>query len=233
MKGLFGRMAIMAVVAGMAVAAHAADISGTWKGSFDLEGISVPVTMNLKASGAALTGTLEGLPQGPVEIHDGKITGEALSFWLNAEYQGATYKVVYEGKVTADAINFSFGTDDGSWGTEMQVKRAGAGAGSAAAVDLTGQWKGEWDFNGNQMQAVFDLKTSGSTVSGTVNMGLGPTEIHDGKVEGDSVSFWINSEYQGQTYTLQYKGKVAGGQISFDFGIADGSWGSGVTVKKA
>lgn len=234
MKGLFGRLAIMAVVLGMAVAAHAADVSGTWKGSFDFDGNSVPITLNLRASGAAVTGTVEGLPSGPAEIHDGKINGEALNFWVNTDYQGATYKIVYQGKVTAESINFSFGTEDGSWGAELQVKRESAAAGSAAAaVDVTGQWKGEWDFNGNPEPAVIDLKSSGSTVSGTVNMGQGPTEIHDGKLEGDSLSFWINSEYQGQTYTLQYKGKVAGGQISFDFGIADGSWGSSVTVKKA
>src|SRR5215469_8145551 len=78
MKGLFGRLAIMTLVSGMAIAAHAADVSGTWKGSLDIEGNSVPVTMNLKASDAAVTGTLEGLPSGSVEIHDGKINGEAL-----------------------------------------------------------------------------------------------------------------------------------------------------------
>jgi hypothetical protein len=232
MKGLFGRLAIVALVSGMAVAAHAADVSGTWKGSFDFNGSLMPVTINLKASGETVTGTV-GLPTGSAEIHDGKIIGEALSFWLNTDYQGTTYKIVYQGKVNGDAINLSFGTEDGSWGTEVQVKREGAAAGLEAAADVTGQWKGQWDFDGNPMQVILDLKSSGSTLSGTVNMGQGTAEIHDGKLEGDSVSFWINSEYQGQTYTLQYKGKVAPGQINFDFGIADGSWGSSVTVKKA
>ena len=234
MKGLLGRLAIMAIGIGMAAVAHAADVSGKWKGAFDFNGNSVPVAINLITSGATVTGTVEGLPSGPAEIHDGKIDGETLSFWVNTEYQGTTYKIVYQGKVKSETIDFSFGTEDGSWGAEMQVKREGANSGSSpAAVDVTGQWKGEWDFNGTPATAVFDLKSSGSTLSGTVNMGQGATEIHDGKLEGGSVTFWINSEYQGQTYTLQYKGKIAAGQINFDFGLADGSWGSSITVKKA
>lgn len=231
MQGLFGRAAIVAVISGMAMAAHAADVSGTWKGSFDFNGSPVPITMNLKTSGAAVTGTVEGLPTSPVEIHDGKIDGETLSFWVNTDYQGTPYKLVYTGKVAADAIDFSFGTEDGSWGSQVQMKRD-ASVSTPAVADVTGQWKGEWDFNGSPVPVVFDLKSSGHTLTGTVTQGQGPVEIHDGKIDGETVTFWINSDYQGQTYRLEYKGKLTNGQISFDFGLADGGWGSSVTVKK-
>ena len=42
----------------------------------------------------------------------------------------------------------------------------------------------------------------------------------------------MNSDYQGQTYKLVYKGKVADDQISFDFGTEDGSWSAPLTVKR-
>jgi len=78
------------------------------------------------------------------------------------------------------------------------------------------------------------LKGGGASVTGTITgMGAAPVEIHDGKVEGDSVSFWIDSEYQGQTYKLQYKGKISADQIDFSFGTEYGAWGSSVTAKKA
>jgi hypothetical protein len=47
-----------------------------------------------------------------------------VTFWVNTDYQGQTYKVVYKGKISAAQIAFTFGTDDGSWGTEMTVTKA-------------------------------------------------------------------------------------------------------------
>jgi hypothetical protein len=221
---------LMTVVAG----ARAADLTGTWKGAFDFNGNSVPVRLNLSNSGAALTGAMEGLVPSPAEIHDGKLDGEKVTFWLNSDYQGTTYKLIYNGKVSTDQIDFSFGTEDGSWGTTMILKRDAAVAPAPIKTDVTGAWKGQWDFNGTPMPVTFNLKSSESGVTGTVEgMGPAPVDIHDGKIEGDTVTFWLNTDYQGQTYALTYKGKITAGQIDLTFGTADGSWGNSVSVKKS
>jgi hypothetical protein len=102
----------------------AADITGTWKGSFQFNGNDVPVTLNLKNGGESVTGTVEGLPTSPTDIKDGKLEGDAVSFWIMIDYEGNPVKLVYKGKVTGDEIQFSFGTEDGSWGTDLKVKRA-------------------------------------------------------------------------------------------------------------
>ncbi len=47
------------------------------------------------------------------------------------------------------------------------------------------------------------------------------------------MSFWITTDYEGQTYTIVYKGKVTPGQIDFDFGTADQSWSAQMTAKKS
>jgi hypothetical protein len=94
-------------------------VAGTWKGSFDFQGSEVPLTFHLAVAGSTVTGTVEGFAQGPTEIHDGKVEGDVVSFWLMTEYQGNWYKLVYRGTVSADGIKFSFGTEDGSWGTEL------------------------------------------------------------------------------------------------------------------
>ncbi|MBZ5726225.1 MAG: hypothetical protein LAP87_14655 [Acidobacteriia bacterium] len=108
----------------LAVLLFAAEVTGTWKGAFDFQGDSVPLTFNLKSSGGALTGTVEGLPTTPVDIHDGKLDGDTVTFWLTTDYQGQTYKLVYKGKVSGDQIQFTFGTDDGSWGAELTAKKS-------------------------------------------------------------------------------------------------------------
>ena len=116
---------ILAIAAAFCVlpALHASDVTGQWKGAFDFNGTSVPLTFNLKADGVVVTGTIDGLPSSPVDIHDGKIDGGVVSFWANSDYEGQTYKLVYKGKVSAGQIEFSFGTDDGSWGTELTATK--------------------------------------------------------------------------------------------------------------
>ena len=224
---------ILAIAAAFCVlpALHASDVTGQWKGAFDFNGTSVPLTFNLKADGVVVTGTIDGLPSSPVDIHDGKIDGGLVSFWANSDYEGQTYKLVYKGKIAADHIDFDFGTEDGSWGATLTAKKDVVAA--ASPLDVTGAWKGAFDFQGNSMPLTFNLKSAGATVTGNVEgMGATPVEIHDGKVDGDIVSFWLNADYQGQTYALNYKGKVAADHIDFDFGVADGSWGASVSVKK-
>ena len=117
---MVGLVAFLAVL----LAANAADASGTWKGAFDFEGSNVPLTFHFTVANGAIRGTVEGLPTTPAEIHEGKLDGDTVSFWVNTDYQGQTYKLVYKGKISAGQIAFTFGTDDGSWGTEMTATKA-------------------------------------------------------------------------------------------------------------
>lgn len=114
---------VTAMMLFLAALAWPASLSGDWKGSFDFQGNSLSVVMHLTAKDADLTGRIEGLPTAPADIKDGKIDGDTVAFWIEADYGGTIYKVVFKGKVTGDEIHFQFGTEDGSWGTEMVVKR--------------------------------------------------------------------------------------------------------------
>jgi hypothetical protein len=239
MKAVFGLVGL-AVVMCVTPLAGAADLSGTWKGAFDFNGNSVPTALNLKVAGTDVTGTVEGLPNSPADIHEGKLDGDNLTFWVNTDYQGTTYKLVYKGKVAVDHIDFSFGTDDGSWGSTLTVKKDLAVAAAPAAVpeppkaiDVTGAWKGAFDANGTNMSVTFNLKSSVNLVTGNLEgVGAAPIEIHDGKIDGNVVTFWLNADYQGQTYQLNYKGTISGNAIDFSFGTADGGWGTTMTVTK-
>ncbi len=236
MKAVLRVLLLLPILALMVPAARAADVSGTWKGAFDFQGNSVPITINLKAEGDKVTGTVEGLPTTPAEIHEGTITGDTVSFWVNTDYEGQTYKLVYKGKITADGISFDFGTEDGSFSAPLAVARAGEAAPTAPppAPDVTGDWSGSFDLNGTPTELKFHLKSAGNTVTGTVERpGAPPSEVHEGKIEGDTVTFWMTTDYEGNTYTIVYKGKITPGQIDFDFGTSDQSWSSQVTAKKS
>ena len=90
-----------------AVFALAADVTGTWKGSIETPNGSREVTMHLKSDGAKLTGTVAGR-QGDVEIQDGKIDGDNISFM----FARGDFKMEYKGKVSGDQIKFDISIGD-------------------------------------------------------------------------------------------------------------------------
>lgn len=226
--GIFIFIAVAATV-------RAADLSGTWKGSFEFDGDEIPLTLRLTETGGAVTGTVEGLPTTPAEIHEGKMDGETVTFWLNTDYQGTTYKLVYSGKVSGDQIAFTFGTDDGSWSSPLTVTRSAEGAAvPPAAADVTGTWKGSFDYEGSSVELTFHLTQAGGALTGTVEgLPTTPAPIHDGKLDGNTVTFWVLTDYQGETYKLVYTGKINAEKIEFDFGTDDGGWGTTLTAAKA
>ncbi|HXB69220.1 MAG TPA: hypothetical protein VNY05_13305 [Candidatus Acidoferrales bacterium] len=109
----------------LAAASFAADVTGKWKGSFEVPGGPVvSLTFDLKVVDGALTGKVAGLPAKPesAEIKDGKVQGDSLSFWIMSEYQGNPIKLMYTGKLADGQIKFTMGIEDGSWSTEILAK---------------------------------------------------------------------------------------------------------------
>jgi hypothetical protein len=232
------RMAGLIAYLALSSSAYGADAGGTWKGAFDFQGSSVPLTFHLAIANGAVTGTVEGLPTTPAEIHDGKADGSKITFWVNTDYQGQTYKLVYTGRLSpeGDEIAFTFGTDDGSWSAQMTAAKSTEKPSEAApaVVDVTGTWKGSFEFNGATTAITIHLTSTAGAVTGTVEgLPTTPAEIHEGKVDGDTVTFWVNTDYQGQNYKLVYTGKVTAGQILFTFGTGDGNWSTQLTATKA
>jgi hypothetical protein len=231
MRLLLGLTGLLGILA-LPPAARAADVNGTWKGSCELLESKVTLLLHLTADGGDVTGAVEGLAAAKAEIRDGKIDGDTLTFWTAIQYKGESYKLKFKGQVSgaSDEIAFVLKTDDARWQTEMTARKI---AEPMAAI-LTGTWKGDFDFEGSSVTLVFHLAASGDGVTGTIEgLPVTPAEIYDGKIDGDMVSFWVNTEYQGQSYKLLYKGKIAAGQIAFTFGTDDGSWGAQVTAAKA
>lgn len=102
----------------------AAELTGKWTGKFDFNGNSVPLTFDFKASGGDITGTVTGLPTPNAEIKEGKVKDNAVTFWLMIDYQGNPVKLVYNGKIDGDQINFTMATEDGAFSVSFPVKKA-------------------------------------------------------------------------------------------------------------
>ena len=105
-------------------------------------------------------------------------------------------------------------------------------ASSARAADVTGKWKGPME--GTGADVVFDLKSDGATVTGTMtNAGDKPRTITKGSLEGDKISLTIPSEWEGNPITLVVTGTVSGDTMTLKIQTDDGAWGTDAVVKRA
>jgi hypothetical protein len=86
---------------------------------------------------------------------------------------------------------------------------------AAFAADVTGKWTYEMQGRNGAMTGTLNLKADGNTVTGTVSGRGGDTEISDGKIDGDTVTFTVVREFNGNKATMKYNGTVTGDGIKF------------------
>lgn len=96
----------LVLTAALALSAFAADVTGKWKTSFEINGEKREGSMTLKADGAKLTGTMENA-RGSAEISDGKIDGDSISFIVVRNFNGNEVKIAYKGKVSGDEMKLT------------------------------------------------------------------------------------------------------------------------------
>jgi hypothetical protein len=95
----------------------AADPTGKWTAEMQGPGGNTrTVTMNLKADGSKLTGTVSGGRGGEAEISDGKVDGNDLSFSVLREFNGNKMTSTYKGKLEGDVIHFNMKMEGGPMG---------------------------------------------------------------------------------------------------------------------
>jgi len=106
------------VAAGLATfSLLAADVTGKWTAEMQGQnGNTRTVTMNLKADGSKLTGTVSGGRGGEAEISDGKVDGNDVSFSVVREFNGNKMTSNYKGKVDGDVIHFNMKMEGGPMG---------------------------------------------------------------------------------------------------------------------
>src|SRR3954453_11852896 len=105
-----------------AVAAFAADVTGTWSGQMaGPNGDGFQIAFTFKQEGAKLTGSVAGPGGDPLPISDGKVEGEKLFFTVS--FNGMIIK--HDGTISGDEIKLSSKADQGQFpGGTMTLKRA-------------------------------------------------------------------------------------------------------------
>ena len=102
------------------------------------------------------------------------------------------------------------------------------------AADVTGKWTWEQQGQNGATTTTLTLKADGGKLTGTMDAGRGgPTEISDGKVDGNSISFTVKRNMRGTDVVTPYKGIVndSGDSMKIEFSrMGQGGEATPVTV---
>jgi hypothetical protein len=96
---------------------------------------------------------------------------------------------------------------------------AGVTAGSA---DVSGKWTASFDTQIGVQNYTYDFVVKETTLTGKAKSDLGESDILEGKVEGDKISFVEILKFQDMDIRIQYTGTVASpDEIKFTRQVAD------------
>ena len=220
---------VLLSLAALPLSALAADLSGVWKSEFDSQIGVQKYTYTLRQDGTNLTGKANseiGDQKREVELKDGVVDGDRVTFVELLNFQGNEIRITYTGKLTDKVDEIKFLREVGDLAKEdIVLKREGAApaAPSAAIRIKAGSSSPFKDANGNVWQAEEGF-TGGDTIArpdlaiaNTKDAGLFQSE-HYGM---DSFSTKApNGKYVAKLYFAEtYEGITGAGQRVFTFNV--------------
>ena len=99
-----------AIIIALPCLSLAADVTGTWKAEFDTQIGVQKYTYTLKQASSTVTGKANsdiGGEKREIDLKEGKIDGEKISFVELYTFQGNEVRIVYTGKFSGDEIKFT------------------------------------------------------------------------------------------------------------------------------
>jgi hypothetical protein len=110
----------------------------------------------------------------------------------------------------------------------LSVMAAAAGTRVLRAAGVDGKWEASIESPMGAMAMTFDLKSDGEKLTGSVgNEMMGESEIQDGKISGDEVSFVQVMKRGDREMKFKYEGKLAGDKLELTRSMDGGGRGPG------
>ncbi len=93
------------------------------------------------------------------------------------------------------------------------------------AADIAGQWRAEFDTQIGLQKYAFNLQASNSVLTGKATSEVQgvkrETELKEGKIEGDTISFVEYLDFDGVELRIKYTGRVSTNEIQFRREVGD------------
>ena len=92
---------------------------------------------------------------------------------------------------------------------------------TALAADFSGKWTADVTTPRGTQTLTFDLHVDGAVVTGKVTSPRGDSDITDGKIDGDTITFTQTVSFNGNDFKMTYSGKADGDTIKFTRAMGD------------
>jgi hypothetical protein len=109
--------------ASAALSFAADDVTGKWTGEISTQNGPMQLTMDIKADGETLTGTV-GTQMGELTIKEGKIKGDELSWLTTMERDGNVIRILNKAKVTGSEMKVTISIEGRDITMEFTAKKA-------------------------------------------------------------------------------------------------------------
>jgi hypothetical protein len=94
----------------------------------------------------------------------------------------------------------------------------------AWAADVNGKWTAQVPGrDGQTRELTFTFKAEGEKLTGSMSGQQGDSEITDGRISGDQISFTVKINIQGNERKFLYKGTVSGDEMKVTRTIEGGN----------
>jgi hypothetical protein len=207
------------------VAAAPLDLSGKWVGRVPGGGPRFELYFAVK--GNTFTGTVINAELGEAVMNEGKIEGDAISFYVPRNDTKAQWK----GRIVGDELRATLTGRDGS-PVSITFARVSSDPGARAVfVDLSGTWSAITP-DGAKIEMYFITKGAGFTGVLVYSKG-GEIAMKGGAIDGNVLSFYVNpKQAENPESKISWKGKVVGDEIEFAY-TASGSDPQRITFTRA
>jgi hypothetical protein len=138
---------------------------------------------------------------------------------VKREFNGQAFLIKYSGKLSGDKITgkCEFDVNGETRALEWEAKRD-----TAKAAAASGNWNTALILaDGNRIEGTLKLKQDGDKLTGATVRNENETQIQDGKIAGDEITFKVIRDRDGRKVTAKYKGKITGDTVK---GKVESDW---------
>lgn len=228
MKNRIARFGLLTLtfLLGSLVAFAQGDISGRYEGMVKMANMpEAKLALELKNDAGKITGrAIHG--DKTIDISDAKLENGTLTLHFGKDH---SFVAKVDGdKLVGEAV-------DGTAKIPIELKKVPAAAAAttpapaaAPAVNLSGQWDGVADAQGQPFPFVLTLKVDGETVTGSSSSQLGDSTLKAGSFKDGKLVFQL----EGQNGTISMSATVVDGKLTGEFDYAGQLQGRWVAVRK-
>lgn len=98
---------------------------------------------------------------------------------------------------------------------------------ACVAAPIDGKWTAQVQGRQGTQTQTLTLKSNGATLTGSLDMGRGATDITEGKISGSDVSFKVTRQGRNGNITTDYAGKLDGDDLKLTATREGGGGGGG------